>query len=58
MESEFSLCQNEAMASFGDNRMLLEKYVEEPRHIEIQVWRTRESARLSLCLLVVCIKCK
>jgi propionyl-CoA carboxylase alpha chain len=29
--------QNEARASFGDNRLFLEKYVTEPRHIEIQV---------------------
>ena len=27
----------EAAAAFGDNRVLIEKYVEEPRHIEIQV---------------------
>ncbi|MGH6876270.1 MAG: acetyl-CoA carboxylase biotin carboxylase subunit [Rhizomicrobium sp.] len=29
--------QNEARASFGDDRLFLEKYVTEPRHIEIQV---------------------
>jgi propionyl-CoA carboxylase alpha chain len=29
--------QNEARASFGDERLFLEKYVTEPRHIEIQV---------------------
>ncbi|HEY2444676.1 MAG TPA: acetyl/propionyl/methylcrotonyl-CoA carboxylase subunit alpha [Rhizomicrobium sp.] len=29
--------QNEARASFGDDRMFVEKYVAEPRHIEIQV---------------------
>ncbi|MBV9829414.1 MAG: acetyl-CoA carboxylase biotin carboxylase subunit, partial [Alphaproteobacteria bacterium] len=29
--------QNEARSSFGDDRVFLEKYVEEPRHIEIQV---------------------
>jgi propionyl-CoA carboxylase alpha chain len=28
---------NEARASFGDDRVFLEKYIEEPRHIEIQV---------------------
>ncbi len=27
----------EAAASFGDDRVLIEKYIEEPRHIEIQV---------------------
>ncbi len=29
--------QNEARASFGDDRVFIEKYVSEPRHIEIQV---------------------
>jgi 3-methylcrotonyl-CoA carboxylase alpha subunit len=30
--------QREAMAAFGDVRVLIEKYVEAPRHIEIQVF--------------------
>jgi propionyl-CoA carboxylase alpha chain len=29
--------RNEALASFGDGRLLVEKFVTEPRHIEIQV---------------------
>ncbi len=29
--------RNEARSSFGDDRVFVEKYVEEPRHIEIQV---------------------
>jgi len=29
--------KNEARASFGDDRLFIEKYVTEPRHIEIQV---------------------
>ncbi len=33
----FTSCRNEARASFGDDRVFIEKYVEEPRHIEIQV---------------------
>ena len=33
----FSSCRNEAKASFGDDRVFIEKFVEEPRHIEIQV---------------------
>jgi propionyl-CoA carboxylase alpha chain len=28
---------NEARSSFGDDRLLIEKFIEEPRHIEIQV---------------------
>ena len=31
-------CQREAEASFGDARVLIEKYVLRPRHIEIQVF--------------------
>ena len=30
----FSSAQHEAKASFGDDRVFLEKYIEEPRHIE------------------------
>ena len=32
---------NEGRASFGDDRVFLEKFVEEPRHIEIQVMADR-----------------
>ena len=31
-------CQREASASFGDQHVLLEKYVTRPRHIEVQVF--------------------
>ncbi|HHH39055.1 MAG TPA: ATP-grasp domain-containing protein, partial [Sedimenticola sp.] len=33
----FERATNEALASFGDGRILIEKYIEQPRHIEIQV---------------------
>ncbi|MBU6466068.1 MAG: acetyl-CoA carboxylase biotin carboxylase subunit, partial [Burkholderiales bacterium] len=33
----FTACQNEARNSFGDDRIFIEKFVQEPRHIEIQV---------------------
>ena len=33
----FQSCRNEAKNSFGDDRVFIEKYIEEPRHIEIQV---------------------
>ncbi|RZJ10017.1 MAG: acetyl/propionyl/methylcrotonyl-CoA carboxylase subunit alpha [Rubrivivax sp.] len=33
----FTSCRNEARNSFGDDRVFIEKFVEEPRHIEIQV---------------------
>ncbi len=31
-------CQREAVSSFGDGAVLIEKYVQRPRHIEIQVF--------------------
>jgi len=31
-------CQREAASSFGDDRVLVEKYITRPRHIEIQVF--------------------
>jgi len=33
----FQSCRNEAKNSFGDDRVFIEKYIEEPRHIEIQI---------------------
>ncbi len=37
-EAALASCQREAAASFGDTRVLLEKYLQRPRHIEIQVF--------------------
>jgi propionyl-CoA carboxylase alpha chain len=43
VQSEAGLAQavvssrNEAQASFGDGRLLIEKFVQEPRHVEIQL---------------------
>jgi propionyl-CoA carboxylase alpha chain len=33
----YASCRSEARASFGDDRVFIEKFVEQPRHIEIQV---------------------
>jgi propionyl-CoA carboxylase alpha chain len=33
----FDACRAEAKAAFGDDRVFIEKFIEEPRHIEIQV---------------------
>ncbi len=33
----FTACRNEARNAFGDDRVFIEKFIEEPRHIEIQV---------------------
>ena len=35
---ELESCKREAASSFGDDRVLLEKYILSPRHIEVQVF--------------------
>ena len=37
LESEFRAAQTEAQAAFGDGSIYLEKYLESPRHIEVQI---------------------
>jgi 3-methylcrotonyl-CoA carboxylase alpha subunit len=37
-ESALASCKREAIGSFGDDAVLIEKYVQRPRHIEIQVF--------------------
>ena len=37
LASELKQAQQEALAAFGDDRILLERYVENPRHVEVQV---------------------
>jgi len=33
----FKLASQESKSSFGDDRLLIEKYIDNPRHIEIQI---------------------
>jgi 3-methylcrotonyl-CoA carboxylase alpha subunit len=40
--------QREAQAAFGDGRVLVEKYLTQPRHIEIQVFADRHGNTVSL----------
>ena len=37
LKSNWENAKNEAKASFGDDGMYLEKFIEKPRHIEIQI---------------------
>ena len=37
VKDAFQLASREAKSSFGDERMFIEKYIQKPRHIEIQV---------------------
>ena len=41
-------CQREAASSFGDERVLIEKYLQRPRHIEIQVFGDAHGNVISL----------
>ncbi|MDE2567065.1 MAG: 3-methylcrotonyl-CoA carboxylase, partial [Burkholderiales bacterium] len=41
-------CQREARASFGDDQVLVERYVTRPRHIEIQVFADRHGQAVHL----------
>jgi 3-methylcrotonyl-CoA carboxylase alpha subunit len=41
-------CRRESRAAFGDERVLLEKYLERPRHVEIQVFRDSQGHGVSL----------
>ncbi len=40
-EAALEACRREAQAAFGDARVLIEKYVDHPRHIEVQVFADR-----------------
>jgi 3-methylcrotonyl-CoA carboxylase alpha subunit len=37
-EAALAACRREAGAAFGDERVLIEKYIRSPRHIEVQVF--------------------
>ena len=37
IKTALPLAQNEARTSFGDDRLLVEKFIQEPRHIEMQI---------------------
>ena len=36
-ETAWNMAKNEALAAFGNDGIYLEKYIEEPRHVEIQI---------------------
>jgi len=41
-------CRREAAASFGDDRVLIEKYILSPRHIEVQIFGDRHGGIVHL----------
>ena len=47
-DAALAACRREASSAFGDERVLLEKYLERPRHIEIQVFADRHGGCVHL----------
>ncbi|WP_274475968.1 pyruvate carboxylase [Mangrovimonas aestuarii] len=37
MESNFNSARNEALNAFGDDTVFLEKYIDDPKHLEVQI---------------------
>nr|WP_246344593.1 biotin/lipoyl-containing protein [Conexibacter arvalis] len=48
LEQAVAAARREAAAAFGDERVLVERYLERPRHIEIQVLADRHGATVHL----------
>lgn len=48
MERAFTMASTESEAAFNDGRLYVEKFVEEPRHVEIQVMCDRYGTGVSL----------
>jgi len=47
-DAALAACRREASSAFGDERVLLEKYLERPRHIEFQVFADRHGGCVHL----------
>ena len=47
-DTALASAQREAKASFGDDRVLVEKFIESPRHIEVQVFGDNHGAYVHL----------
>ncbi|AOE50010.1 acetyl/propionyl/methylcrotonyl-CoA carboxylase subunit alpha [Kangiella sediminilitoris] len=47
-ESSLASCKRESAASFGDDKVLVEKYITKPRHVEIQVFADKHGNAVHL----------
>ena len=55
----FKISSSEALSSFGDNRLLVEKFIEHPRHIEIQLIGDKFGNTVYIIILIysyICLK--
>ena len=48
MKEQYSTARSEAKANFGDDTVYIEKYLEKPRHIEIQIFGDRHGNAIHL----------
>lgn len=48
LERAMKSCSDRAAAAFGDSRVYIERYVEAPRHIEVQIFGDRHGAVVAL----------
>lgn len=48
VRDNFTSARNEARSAFGDDRVFVEKFIEQPRHIEIQVLADKQGNCISL----------
>ena len=48
LSEDFDAAKSESKKSFGDDRVFIEKYIEEPRHIEIQILCDKHGNQLHL----------
>jgi 3-methylcrotonyl-CoA carboxylase alpha subunit len=48
LQKALEVCANRARAAFGDDRVYIERYLERPRHVEVQVLGDRHGALVAL----------
>ena len=50
VEENFHRATSEALSAFGNGALFLEKFIERPRHIEVQILGTKGSLNDYLCV--------